>query len=256
MRPGELVRLAKAKGLTAIAITDHDTVSGLAEAAKAAQDTGMTVVPGIELSTDATGREVHVLGYYCALGGGPLEDLLAEMRRGRQRRLEQIISNLCDAGVAITEKQVTDLADSDSWGRPHIARALVEGGYATDIQDAFSRYLIPGKPGYVRRPRLHPVLAVRAVVDAGGVAVLAHPGLMGDDGIIPDLVRAGLGGIEAFYPEHTADESDLYRRMAEELGLIVTGGSDFHGEGERAELGACTVPDEVVARLAGAAKKA
>lgn len=243
------------KGLTAIAITDHDTVAGLAEAVGEARGTRMTVVPGVELSTDVTGREVHVLGYHCPLDGGPLGDLLAEMRRGRLRRLEEILGNLRRSGVVIAEGRITELAASDSWGRPHIARALVESGYAQSIQDAFSLYLMPGKPGYVPRPKLHPVAAVQAVVAAGGVPVLAHPGLMGDDDVIPDLVRAGLRGLEACYPEHSPRETDHYRHLAAEFGLIVTGGSDFHGEGDRALLGACTVPDEVVERLAAAARR-
>lgn len=249
--PAALVRRAHAAGITCLAVTDHDTFAGLPEAEAEAGRLGLTFVPGVELSTDATGREVHILGYFCRADGGPLVDLLAEMRSARLHRIEEIVARLRAAGAPVTLEQVMSIARGGAAGRAHVARALVEMGCAASTPDAFERYLLPGRPGYVPRRKLHPVDAVRSVVEAGGVAVLAHPGLIGDDGVIPDLIAAGLRGIEARYPAHTPDQVRDYQALADRLGLIATGGSDFHGVGERwGDLGSVTVPDDVGARLA------
>lgn len=256
LSPAELVRAAAAVGLTALALTDHDSTAGVAEAAAAAAQAGLRLVPGVELSTDAIGREVHILGYFCA-GRAPLEELLAEMRAARRRRLEQMVERLRAAGLPVALERVLALAGAGAPGRAHVARALVEAGCAASVEEAFDRYLLPGRPGYVPRRKLHPGEAVRAVIAAGGVAVLAHPGLVGDDGVLPELLAAGLGGIEVHYPAHTAAQVAHYARLAEELGLIATGGSDFHGRGERwGDLGSVTVPAAVVDRLEEAAARA
>lgn len=254
LSPAALVRRAHAAGITCLAVTDHDTFAGLPEAAAEAARAGMTLVPGVELSTDATGREVHVLGYFCRADGGPLVDLLAEMRVARARRVEEIVTRLRAAGVPVALEQVLAVAGEGAPGRAHVARALVGLGCAASVPEAFDRYLLPGRPGYVPRRKLHPADAVRRVVDAGGVAVLAHPGLIGDDGVLPELIWAGLRGIEALYPAHSPDQVRDYLALADDLGLIATGGSDFHGAGERwGDLGSVTVPDAVAARLAEAA---
>lgn len=254
LAPPALVRRAHAAGITTLAVTDHDTFAGLAEAGAEAARLGMTFVPGVELSTDATGQEVHILGYFCRTGEGPLVDLLGEMRAARGLRIEEIVSRLRNAGVPLALERVLAIAGDGAAGRAHVGRALVEAGCAASVSEAFERYLVPGRPGYVPRRKLHPADAVRVVVDAGGVAVLAHPGLIGGDGIIPELVAAGLRGIEAHYPAHEPVQVRDYLALADRLGLIATGGSDFHGAKERwGDLGSVTVPDEVAARLAEAA---
>lgn len=250
LAPAELVRAAQAAGLTALALTDHDTVEGLPEASAEAARLGLRLVPGVELSTDATGREVHILGYFCHGDRPPLAHLLAEMRAARWQRLERMVAALAEAGVRLELERVAALAGGGAAGRAHVARALVEAGHAGSVEEAFQRFLVRGRPGYVPRRKLHPADAVRAVVAAGGVAVLAHPGLIGDDEVIPALRSAGLGGIEVYYPAHTPGQVAHYARLAGELGLVATGGSDFHGRGERwGDLGSVTVPDEVVDRL-------
>lgn len=254
LAPAALVRCAHAAGVTSLAVTDHDTFAGLAEADAEARRLGLTFVPGVELSTDATGREVHVLGYFCRAGGGPLAELLGEMRAARWRRIEEIVSRLRSAGAPVSLERVAAIAGDGAAGRAHVARALVEAGCAGSVSEAFELYLLPGRPGYVPRRKLHPAEAVRCVVEAGGVAVLAHPGLIGGDEIIPELVAAGLRGIEAYYPAHDPGQVEAYLALADRLGLIATGGSDFHGAGERwGDLGSVTVPDDVVGRLAEAA---
>lgn len=260
LAPEELVRRAAELGLDAVGITDHDTMAGLPEAEEAGRRSGIAVVPGVELSTDATGREVHILGYYCRADAEPLASLLAAMRAGREERVERILAALARAGVSLTREDVLAAAAGEaqrpeSLGRPHVARALVQHGYAESVADAFARFLVPGKPGYVPRPKLHPADAVRCVRAAGGAAVLAHPGLVGDDSILTELLAAGLQGLEVWYPDHTPEQLQRYLRLCEDLGLIPTGGSDFHGRGERwAELGQVTAPSEVVERLAAAAQ--
>lgn len=256
LSPAELVRRARAAGLTYLGITDHDTMDGLAEASEAASRERIGLVPGVELSTDATGREVHILGFYCRAETGPLSDLLAEMRAARRRRVEQIVEQLRAAGISVAMERVAALAGGGAAGRPHVARVLVEQGFARDVRDAFDRYLGRGRPGYVPRRKLHPAEAVRRVRAAGGVPVLAHPGLMGDDGIIGELLQAGLQGLEVHYPEHGPEQVWHYGALARRHGLIATGGSDFHGAGEgRSDLGAVTVGDAVVAQLQEAARR-
>ncbi len=262
LAPAELVQQARLAGLSAVGITDHDTMAGLAEAAEAGQRWGITVVPGVELSTDATGREVHILGYHCRPDAEPLTSLLAAMRIQRRQRVERIVAALERAGIALTIEDVLAMAPPgaggpESLGRPHVARALVYRGYAATVSEAFERFLASGRPGYVPRSKLHPVEAVRHIRAAGGVAVLAHPGLMGDDSILPQLLAAGLQGLEVWYPDHTPEQTERYLRLARDLHLIATGGSDYHGRGERwAVLGAVTAPDEAVERLAAAASRA
>lgn len=254
LSPGDLVRRAAGAGLSFLGITDHDTTGGLEAAHAAARDFAIRVVPGIELSTDATGREVHILGYFCQTEAGPLAERLVSLRESRRRRLGQMVERLREAGLELTQ-EVACQAGEGSPGRAHLARALVARGHAATMADAFERFLARGRPGYVPREKLHPLEAVRLVRASGGVAVLAHPGLMGDDTIIPSLVEAGLGGLEVIYPEHDGEQRDRYGEMARRFGLIATGGSDFHGVGERlADVGAARVPDQVVEELAARAR--
>ena len=167
LRPAEVVARAKAAGLTAVGITDHDTVSGLAEALQAGRDLGIEVVPGIEFSTDTTGREIHILSYHCEFTRGPLVAILERLERGRLERAEEIMRRLRAVGVAVSPERVRAEAGGRIIGRVHIARALVAQGLAPGVSEAFQLYLVRGRPGYVPRFKLHPLQAVRLVAEAG-----------------------------------------------------------------------------------------
>lgn len=253
LSPAEVVRHVWAAGLAGVGITDHDTMGGVKAAEEEGQRLGIQVIPGIEISTEYEGREVHILGYYCSSDSASLAGVLEELRAARKQRLERIVENLRGAGLDISFDQLVIAIGNEAVGRPHIARALVKLGFASSVQEAFEKYLLRGRPGYVPRHKMDPLTAIRCIREAGGVPVLAHPGLVGDDSIITRLVDAGLMGLEVWYPEHTPEQTAHYESMAESLGLIATGGSDFHGKGEReAELGSVRVPEEFVIRLAEA----
>ncbi|MGZ4112997.1 MAG: PHP domain-containing protein [Tumebacillaceae bacterium] len=250
-RPRELVELAKQKGLAAIAVTDHDTTGGLQEAQLAGQELGVEVVPGIELSTEFEGKEVHVLGYFYDPDNEELRELTRKMRDDRVHRMDKMIVKLHEAGVEITREEVVAEAQGGAIGRPHIARVLIRKGYVADIPEAFSKYLASGRPGYVERMKLKPEEAVDVIKRAGGVPVVAHPGLFDKDYLFDTLVPLGLVGLEAYHPDHSDDKRRHYEALAKHHGLIATGGSDFHGAGaeHRGDLGSVHVSADVVAQL-------
>ncbi len=247
--PAEVVRLARAAGLDAIGITDHDTVAGVAPAREAARGQDLEVVPGIEISTDYQGREVHVLGYYVDEAHAAFREQLDRLVAARARRVERMVDRLRALGLAVTVEDVRRVVGEAAPGRPHVAEALVRLGIVPHWQEAFARLIGRGCPAYVPRETITPVEAVRLVRLAGGVAVLAHPGVAGADHLIPELVRQGLGGLEVYHPEHTPAEISHYLALAAAFRLLVTGGSDFHGGGLHAELGAVTVPTQMVHAL-------
>ena len=251
-RPSELVREAKRLGLHYLGLTDHDTAAGLAEARRECQSGGAPVlVPGVELSTEEAGREVHVLAYFAEFERGELAELLAGQREERVRRLRRMVGKITALGMPIDEERVLALAGPGSAGRPHIARAMAERGYVKSVAEAFSLYLSPGKPGYVERTKLDPVATAEMVRRAHGVAVLAHPGLIGDEAIVRQLLGSGaFTGVEVWHPNHDAVATERYLRLAEEHHLVGTGGSDFHdGEEGSGYLGAATSPDTTVEAL-------
>ncbi|OXM85870.1 PHP domain-containing protein [Paenibacillus rigui] len=233
--PTENVRLALAAGLGAVAITDHDTVAGIEEALKAGETMGITVVPGVEISTVAGGTDIHVLGYFIDYRSTQLLDRLEELRRTRDRRNELILERLNELGLQLTmddviaSLKVSKKAD-ETIGRPHIADALVRKGYVGSMSEAFDRYLGKDGAAYVNPPRIEPQTAVQWIREAGGVPVLAHPGLYDQDGLIAELAEQGLAGLEVYHSDHTPEQEAHYLAIAERLGLIVTAGSDFHGE--------------------------
>jgi predicted metal-dependent phosphoesterase TrpH len=249
--PRELVELAKKNGLSGVAVCDHDTTDGIEEALEAGTQYGIEIVPGVEINTEYEGKEVHVLGYYFDRSSTVLQDLFLQLREERLTRMDRILQKLRTAGIQISEKDVLAEAKGASVGRPHIARVLVRMGYASDIRDAFDRWIGKGRPGYVERFKLHPGQAVRLIREAGGVPVIAHPGLVGKDAIVEELIPEGLLGLEALHPDHSPEERKRFSQMAENLGLIATGGSDFHGAGaeHRGDLGSVYVDEHVVAQL-------
>ncbi|CAM3720684.1 PHP domain-containing protein [Cohnella lubricantis] len=234
-RPEENVRMAKEAGLAAIAITDHDTTAGIQEAQKAGHALGVEVVPGVEISTSYEGQEVHVLGYYIDPADSQLTSRLHSQRSVRERRNESILERLNGLGIPITMAMVEEAAGrqpgkDETIGRPHIAEAMVRLGTVASVQEAFDRYLAEGKPGYVNPPeRISPVEAFRWIHEAGGTAIVAHPGLYGNDALAEKLLLNGADGLEAYHSDHGPEAEAFFREIAERHGKFVTGGSDFHG---------------------------
>lgn len=243
LSPAELVRLALAKGLTAVGITDHDTVAGLEEAINTGYTQGIIVIPGVELSTEWDEREIHILGYNIDWQNESLLSFLETMRQARRQRNLRMIVRLQELGYDISMAEVEQKTSGEAVGRPHIAEVLVQKGYAPSIESAFNTLLKRGKAAYVPRAKILPSRAIKLILAAQGVPVLAHPGLSQADGLIPYLVDNGLQGIEAYYPQHDAFATSHYLELAARYNLVVTGGSDFHGyEGDNhADLGACQV---------------
>lgn len=252
LSPKELIQWFKRRGLAACAVSDHDTTAGLAESAAAAAELGIELVPGVEINTDWNGAEVHVLGYFFDPENAEFQGLLQRMRDGRARRGEQMVRQLQAAGIPIEWERVLAYAAGGSIGRPHVGRALVDCGAAASLEEAFERYLAKGRPGYAPRPKLDPADAVRAIRQAGGAAVLAHPGLIGPSfaELLPGLVEAGLQGLEVYHPSHDSGTSRNLLHIAQARGLIATGGSDYHGPNwDRGDIEACRVPYAVVEKL-------
>lgn len=252
LAPAQLVALAVERGLRILALTDHDTIAGLSEAAAAAAAAGLRFIPGVELSTHVERGEVHVLGYFIDPTDPALLTALARFRDAREGRAATMVERLTAAGAPIRLERVLALAGG-SIGRPHVARALVEAGHATSINEAFERWLVRGRPGYVERFRLTPADAVRLIRAACGVPVLAHPHSADDlDSLLPKLVAAGLAGIECYYGDYDDARKADYLALAAHHDLVATGGTDFHGTGvaHRRPLGGTWLPPETVEVLA------
>lgn len=233
LTPSELIRHACSKGLVAIAITDHDTINGLQEAVEEGKDTGIEVIRGVEIGVEFT-PEMHLLGYFKNEPGTKLQTVLNELREKRYERNPKIIRKLNEMGMDITYENVLEEAQGSVVGRPHIASVMVRKGYVGGIADAFSQYLAFGKPAFVKKDKLQPEEGIRVIIEAGGVPVLAHPTYLNLDIekldlLVSELVKAGLRGIEAYYPDHDKEETQKFIELAEKHNLLLTGGSDFHG---------------------------
>jgi hypothetical protein len=233
--PHEVVAAAQRAGLSAIALTDHDTIDGLASARRAGAELGVRVVPGVELSAVDDGDEIHVLGLHLSHPES-LASALAELRETRRERAKTTVAILNSLGVPVTLDAVFAAAGDGAVGRPHIARALVAGGWARDFRDAFDRWLGTGKPACVEKRTVTFAEAARLIHDAGGLAVYAHPGGAASRADLEELASLGLDGVEVRHPSHTADEIARLGALAAELALVPSGGSDWHGapEGYRA----------------------
>jgi 3',5'-nucleoside bisphosphate phosphatase len=255
MTPTEIVEEAARLGIGAVAITDHDTVDGLAEATEAAKCHSVQFIPGIEINTDYGATEVHIIGYFIDPTHEELLEALKGLREARSDRGELMVRKLRDIGVNVTMDRVREIAGYGSIGRPHVAKAICEAGAASGMNSAFGKYLIRGKPAFVPRGRLKAVEAIQIVLAAGGVPGLGHPGKVGWDGIIPELKAAGLRALEVYHTDHSRHESKRYKKLAEEHGLIPTGGSDSHGmtNDKPIAIGSVTVDVEVVEQLRSAA---
>ena len=259
LSPRELVRAAARRGVRVLAVTDHDSTDGLRDAlAEAEQHRPLTIVPGLEINCDVPGAEVHVLGYLVDHEAAWFQDFLRAQRAERVARVRRIAARLAELGLPIDPAEVFAIVKEGSAGRPHVAQVMVQRGYVKSVREAFDRYLHVNGPANVPRKRLTPAEAVRIIRRARGVPVFAHPGLADRDALIPELVEAGLMGIEAIYAEHSAAQTAHYQDLCRRHGLVATGGSDYHGErsGRTNPLGHPPVPMSVYVELKDAAQRA
>ncbi len=253
--PEDNVADAVALGLEGLGVTDHDTTGGFERARSAADGTDLELVLGTEFSAEHNGWSVHVLGYWIDPGHPPLADELHRLRDERTERARRIVERFNQLDVPITFERVAQLAGDAPIGRPHLAQAVVEVGAAADVREVFDRYLAEGRPAYVEKHAVPPDRAIELLTAAGGVTVLAHPGLFGplQEGMdamqVEHMAAAGLAGIEADHPDHTDAQRHGYRDLAVGLGLEITGGSDYHGDAKTNQLGCSTTPRAVVERL-------
>ncbi len=252
--PQELVARAAAAGVTVLAVTDHDTVSGCEAVGQSCAAARIEFVPGIEITAVRRGGDIHVLGYFVDVASGDLEEFLVEQRSRRVDRIRQIIERLKPLGIYLDAGAIVRPAVEDprrSAGRPWIARALVADGHVTTTDEAFERWLGRGRPAFVPRQGASPEEVIARIHAARGLASLAHPALLADDTLIPTLVRAGLDAIEAYHTKHDAEATRRYLAMAAALGILVSGGSDFHGDQAHGAPapGSVSLPREAYDRL-------
>lgn len=227
--PEEVIRRAIEAGLSAISITDHDTLSGLAPA-RAAAGTAIELIPGVEITVAFRDRDLHLLGYGFREKDPALNRFLQDARIRRHGRIRTMVDRLKERGVEVTFEEVLAVAgNGDSMGRPHLAEVLLRKGVVGSMPEAFDRFLGDRAPCFVKQATLTVSEAAQMIRQAGGVSVLAHPRRLVEDEWIPELVAAGIQGIEVYHPDHTPAVAEMYRRMATTLGLQITGGSDCHG---------------------------
>jgi len=259
LSPEEVVRKSAELGLTVIALCDHDTVDGIAPALAAAKAfPWLKVIPGIEVSTDVSDGEAHVLGYFIDYTDHKLLARLERMRNSRRGRAQRMIAKLGNLGINIEWQRVQEIAGSGSMGRPHVAQAMLEKGYISSIKEAFTDYISRDGPAYAEREKMTPAEAVAMILQTKGLPVLAHPFTTNDpEAMIIELKKAGLVGIEAHYDGYTADEVNQLVDLANKHNLIATGGSDYHGLGLSNEtmLGGVEVPMESAEQLIALAKQ-
>lgn len=259
LAPAELLSASARQGLRVVALTDHDTTQGVQEAVDAGRRLGVRVVAGIEFSASVQRGELHLLGYGIDPNNRALAGRLSELRETRRQRAARIAQRLAGIGIHLPDDLLAGMADSGSIGRPHIARELIRMGVVSSVSEGFDRYLARGRPGFVSRELIAPADAIRLVRDAGGVAVMAHPlSVPAYRELIPALVDAGLSGIECYYGGYNVGQREDLASLAMDLGVLATGGSDYHGPGVREgrELGAVQIPPDAVEALLDAIGRA
>ncbi len=257
--PEELLALASAAGVTVLAVTDHDTVAGLAAATAAAKARGMELVPGIELSSFVLGKEAHILGHFLRPEDPDVARFADMLRIEREQRMQQMVEKLRALGFPVRMEDVYAIAKDGHLARPHLARVMVEKGWCVDTKDAFDRFLGDGRPAWVDRYRLDGADAIRLIRNASGTATLAHPGTSKmNKAEIQWLAKAGLGGLEVYHSDHNPSVREKYLALAREFELVPTSGSDFHGEkvAPGRHLGTASMPPELFARLRARAQQA
>jgi len=249
--PEEVVELAVAGGLKTIALTDHDIVDGIEPAQKKGKELNLEVIPGIEFTTEMPNCEVHILGYYIDYHHPKLLAVLEKIQDDRVKRIYKIVEKLKELKVNIVPDEVLAISGKKAPGRPHVARALIYKGVVANFKEAFTRFLDFRAPAYVPHYKLSPAEAIRLIGEVKGIAVFAHPGVSNCDRMIPELMAEGLAGLEVYYSGHRPYQTKHYLNLARKYGLLVTGGSDFHGldSGREVKLGELSIPDELVDKL-------
>jgi len=254
--PGEVVKKAKEIGLVAISITDHDSVEGVEEALQAGREFGVEVVPGVEMSSDVDHDEIHILGYYLDFKKKEFLSKLDYFQKIRIERNERLFRRLEELGMPVSSEEVLKLAPKGVVSRLHIARCMVEKKYVSSIDEAFEEWLNPGKPAYVERERISPFEVINLILEAEGVPVFAHPFLSRRDDLIPKMIDAGLMGIEVYHSTHDEKTVKHYMEIAKRYDLLITGGSDCHGEAkDEILMGKVDVPVSVLWELKKAKAK-
>ena len=249
--PEEVIEAAHTIELDCIAISDHDTMDGVRPTQEAAKKYNKEVIPAVELSTETNGRDIHILGYFFNGSNQAFNERLNQMQDIRLERMVEMIEKLKGLGVKdITLEEVAILAKSKSVGRPHLATILMQKGHVSSIKMAFDQFLAEGKSAYVPKFKLSCADGIKLIHESGGIAVLAHPMVTGKDEIIAGLVRAGLDGMEVYYPNTGENVINFYKGLAEKHGLLLTGGSDAHGQAKKNTwVGKVKIPYELVEKL-------
>ncbi len=259
LAPKDLVQLVAKNGLKQVSISDHDTTEGLAEAfIEAKEYPDLRIIPGIELSTDIPGDEIHMLGYFIQYNQDPFQEILRRFRSGRVDRAREMVERLAALGISVEWERVQAIAGDGSVGRPHIALAMVEMGYCKEPKDAFPEYLGRNGAAYVERTKMTPAEAIQMLLKVGGVPVLAHPAYLSDlTAHLPELKAAGLLGLEVYYAKFPPEKIAHLQDLATQYDLIPCGGSDFHGLGNTDDSvpGSMGPPLSTVERLEEAAQK-
>jgi len=226
--PGQLILKAKQNGIDVISITDHDNLNGIPEAVEAAKEFGIEVIPGVEISSDISDREVHLLAYFVEQDNPELERYLSFFREERVKRAERIVKNLNTLGLSLNIYDVLEIAKNCAVGRPHIAQAMLEKNLVSTYFEAFNKYIGNGCPAYEKKVHISPQSAFKIISDAGGLSFIAHPGYM-PEAILKDLIEGGVDGIEVLHPSHSPQQIKFYKGIVNEYFLLESGGSDFHG---------------------------
>jgi len=249
--PREAVLHSRKVNLAAIAITDHDCVDGIAPAMDAAKSAGVEIIPGVELSAEVEDFEIHIVGLLIEAQQQWLKDELKKIRQARTVRMEKMVKKLNDLGVGIKLKDVLELSKQDgAIGRLHLARALYKKGFTHSVKEAFDSYIGRDKPCYEKRMIISPKQTIDMIKAVKGIPIYAHPGNMRHDEVIPELVKYGLMGIEAFHIDHSRTDTQHYKKIAEKYNLLLSGGSDCHGTGKGFPLmGMASVPYDVLEKI-------
>ncbi len=248
--PDEVVQCALQNNLAAIGITDHDSIGGIEPAMASARPAHLEIIPGVELTAEGNNKEIHMLGYCIDWQNSQFRDRLTMLQEVRRERAKKMVERLGELGVNISFQDVEELAGVGAIGRLHLAQVILQAGYVNSVEEAFRKYIGDNGPAYVKKYRLTPREAIEMIVEVGGIPVLAHPSLLNNDELIPQLVKDGLKGIEVFYTNQNSETSSRYQNLAREYGLFPTGGSDCHGLAKGGVLmGKVKVPYEWLERL-------
>jgi hypothetical protein len=248
--PAELINAVANAGINAIAVTDHDTVDGVAPTIEEGRGKDIEVIPAIELTAEYEGLEIHILGYCIDHNNASLTQKLNFLQEFRRERIHKMVEKLKTMNVDINAQAVFDISGKGTVGRLHLARALLKAGHVDSVYMAFQKYIGEKSPAYICGFRLSPYEAIKLIKDNGGIPVLAHPHSLKRDDLIPLFVDYGLRGLEAYYPEHSQNTTDHYRNLANKYNLLVTGGSDCHGHAKpEVQLGSVKIPYALVEKL-------